>query len=297
MDRKQVNGCSLMRMMTRALFLAFFSLGFVNAGVGFSSADEIKTVRVVGSTTVAPIAARAAEAFSKKHPGIRIVVNGGGSGVGINAVGRGLAEIGMASREVTDKEKKNFASVHLTDHIVGRDGVACAISSEIFNAGVTQLTREQIADIYSGKIKSWQAVGGLDRPILVIDKEKHRGTRHVFMKYVFNDVNARAQGARLITGSNNEERSKIAQSDSAVGMLSAAWLNADVNGVALNTADAFVSPTVENIQRGIYPVIRDLLFITAGEPKGILKDFIDFLRGEEGRSIVTESGYVFVPGS
>jgi len=284
-------------MMNRVLFLAFFCLGFWSVGIGFSSADEIKTVRVVGSTTVAPIAARAAEAFSKKHPGIRIVVNGGGSGVGINAVGRGLAEIGMASRQVTDKEKKNFASVHLTDHIVGRDGVACAISSEIFNAGVTQLTREQIADIYSGKIKSWKAVGGPDRPILVIDKEKHRGTRHVFMEYVFNDVNARAKGAKLITGSNNEERSKIAQSDSAVGMLSAAWLNADVEGVALKKGDTFIAPTVENIQSGMYPVIRDLLFITAGEPKGILKDFIDFVRGEEGRSIVTESGYVFVPGS
>jgi phosphate transport system substrate-binding protein len=297
MKKKQVNSFSLIRIMIRVLSFGCFCLGFLNAGIGFSSADEIKTVRVVGSTTVAPIAARAAEAFSKKNPGIRIVVNGGGSGVGINAVGRGLAEIGMASRHVTDKEKKNFASVHLTDHIVGRDGVACAISSEIFNAGVNQLTREQIADIYSGIIKSWKAVGGPDRPILVIDKEKHRGTRHVFMGYVFNDVNARAQGAKLVTGSNNEERSKIAQSDSAVGMLSAAWLNADVKGLALESGNAFVSPTVENIQSGKYPVIRDLLFITAGEPKGILKDFIDFVRGEAGRSIVTESGYVFVPGS
>lgn len=279
------------------VFLASFSFGYFERGVKLSFAEEIETLRIVGSTTVAPIAARAAEMFSKKHSGIRIIVNGGGSGVGINAVGRGLAEIGLASREVTLKEKKRFENANLKDHAVGRDGVACAVSSEIFNAGVTELTRQQIANIYSGKIKSWKDLGGPDRPILVIDKEKHRGTRHVFMKYVFGNVNARAQGARLVTGSNNEERSKISQSDSAVGMLSAAWLNGDVKGIALKQDGVSISPTEENIRSGKYPVIRDLLFITAGEPKGILKEFIDFVRGEGGRSIVLESGYVPIHSS
>jgi len=276
----------------------FFSFFFHEAGLGSSIAGQTaKTIRIAGSTTVAPIASRAAEIFSKKHPEIRIIVNGGGSGVGVNAVGRGQVDIGMASREMTQKELKRFAAAMLSKHIVGRDGVACAVSSEIFDAGVKTLSKKQIGDIYSGRVKSWKAFGGPDRRILVIDKEKHRGTRHVFMKYVFNKEGASAKAARLITGSNNEERSKIAQSDSAIGMLSAAWLNAEVKGVALNENETAIYPTEENIRKGVYPVVRNLLFITAGEAKGMLKEFIDFVQSAEGSSIVKESGYVPVHGS
>ena len=263
--------------------------------VSFAIHAEEKTSRitVVGSTTVLPVATRAAEQFvAKKKGSVSITVNGGGSGVGIQSAGTGRADIGMASRKITEREKKRFKNPGLRTLAVGRDAVACAVSSEIYSAGVRTLSRDQIRDIYLGKIKNWKEVGGPDREIVVIDKERHRGTRHVFMKYLFGDENARTPGARLVTGSNNEEQSKIAASDSAIGMLSLAWLNDDVVGIGIREGEEVIEPTQESVRGNRFPISRDLNLIISGEPQGEIKEFVDFLMGPEGQKIVADSGYI-----
>jgi phosphate transport system substrate-binding protein len=260
--------------------------------------EPVLRITVVGSTTVLPIATRAAEQFvEKKNGAVSITVNGGGSGVGIQSAGSGRADIGMASRAITPRERKRFKNHGLRALAVGRDAVACVVSSEVYAAGVRALSKKQIGDIYLGKITNWQEVGGPDRKIVVIDKERHRGTRHVFMKYVFGNENARAPGTRLVTGSNNEEQTKIAQSDSAIGMLSLAWINDDVVGVGIQEGDDIIEPTLENVGRNRFPIARDLSLVIAGEPQGMVKEFVDFIMSPEGQKIVTESGYTPVHSS
>jgi phosphate transport system substrate-binding protein len=117
------------------------------------------------------------------------------------------------------------------------------------------------------------------------------------MKFVFGDSKARAPGARLVTGSNNEEQTKIAQSDAAIGMLSLAWINKDVAGVGIRIDGRTVEPTLENIRNGSFPIARNLNLVTAGAPTGAVKDFIDYLLGPEGQAIVQEAGYIPVNGS
>ena len=261
--------------------------GFPNAS---NATDQKRLIKVAGSTTLLPIVVRAAETFSSKNS--RVIINGGGSGVGILGVGTDRIDIGLASRQLTPEEKKRFSHSNLKIRVIGRDAVACALSSEIFHSGVHILSRQQIRDIYLGKITNWQALGGPDREIIVIDKERHRGTRHVFMRYIFGDEQARAPAARLVTGSNNEEQAKIAQSDSAIGMLSVAWLNDDVVGVGLRDGGRIIQPTLENIRSGAFPISRDLNVITSGDPTGLTKDFVDYLLSPEGQRIVSASGYV-----
>jgi phosphate transport system substrate-binding protein len=265
------------------------------AGISIGQAQErpVKTITVVGSTTVLPIATRAAEQFVAEKKGtVAITVNGGGSGVGVQSVGSGRADIGMASRDITRTEKKRFQKTGLRTLAVGRDAVACVVSSEIYSAGVRALSKEQIGAIYLGKIKNWKELGGPDRQIVVIDKERHRGTRHVFMKYVLGDENARAPGARLVTGSNNEERSKISQSDSAIGMLSIAWIDDDVVGVGIREGGETIEPTLDNVRSKRFPISRDLNFVLAGEPTGMVAEFLNFVMSPKGQKIVAESGYV-----
>jgi len=273
------------RLWAGLIFLLLVSLPVIVV------ADPASRIQIVGSTTVLPVASRSAQKFMESSSS-RILVNAGGSGVGIHSVVRGSADIGMASRDISKDENKRFAKSHLKIHPVGLDAVACVVSSEIYQAGVQQLTARQIAKIYLGKIRNWKEVGGPDRKIVVVDKERHRGTRHVFMQYVFGNAAQRTPGTILVTGSNNEEQAKIAQSDSAIGMLSFNWVNEDVNAVALLDQGKEFLPTWKAVRQGSYPIVRKLNFITAGKPKGEVKAFIDFVKGPEGQKIVEESGYI-----
>ncbi len=264
---------------------------FLLAGGVPPESEAGSRVQIVGSTTVLPIASRSAQKFMESS-GTRILVNAGGSGVGIHSVAQGRADIGMASREISPDEKKRFEKSNLKIHPVGLDAVACVVSAEIYQAGVRHLTPNQIAGIYMGKIRNWKEVGGPDKQIVVIDKERHRGTRHVFMQYIFGNALQRTPGTLLVTGSNNEEQAKIAQSDSAIGMLSFSWINKDVKAVSLRDGGKDFLPTLETVRQGNYPIIRELNFITAGEPTGKVKAFIDFVTGPQGQKIVAESGYI-----
>ncbi len=96
----------------------------------------------------------------------------------------------------------------------------------------------------------------------------------------------------LVTGSNNEEQTKIAQSDSAIGMLSFAWINEDVAGIGIRVGSRIIEPGQENVLNETWPIMRDLNFITAGEPKGPVKEFIDYVLGAEGQKIVQQAGYI-----
>ena len=267
--------------------ILFLTLGYYPGAI----AETGSRIQIVGSTTVLPVASRSAKKFMESSSS-RILVNAGGSGVGIHSVAAGRADIGMASRLITQDERKRFEKVNLKIHTVGLDAVACVVSAEIYNAGVQQLTRMQIAKIYLGEIRNWQEIGGPNSKIVVVDKERHRGTRHVFMQYIFGNASQKTPGTQLVTGSNNEEKAKIAQSESAIGMLSLNWINDDVKAVSILDRGREILPIWESVKNGSYPIIRKLDFITVGEPKGEIKAFIDFVKGPEGQKIVKESGYM-----
>ncbi len=228
-----------------------------------------------------------------KHPNLNVIVNAGGSGVGINQLGEGKVDIGMASRDITDVEIQKHPGVEFVTYTIGRDAVVAVVSSEVFDAGVQALSFQQIGQIYQGKITNWRELGGPVKDILVVDKERSRGTRHVFMKLVLGNKEADAPGADLVLGSNNEEQTAISQSDAAIGMLSHAWLNAEVKGLAIVLDDgAVVEPTLTSIVDGTFPISRDLFLLTNSEPSGMTRSFLDFIMSPEGQKIVEESGYV-----
>jgi phosphate transport system substrate-binding protein len=277
------------KLFKSPIYWAFLYLFLFSSTIASSKENSI---RIAGSTTVLPIVSRAAEKYKLKHPNISITLNAGGSGVGFSSMADGRVDIGMMSRKISEKEKKKYDDREFSIYTLGRDGVACVVSSETYSAGVTALSKEQIGDIYSGKIKNWKTLGGPDKKIVVVDKERHRGTRHAFMEYVFGNPTARARGARLVSGSNNEEQAKIAQSDSAIGMLSQAWMNNDVVGVALIHEGKRIEPSIENIKSGVYPISRDLDISTKKNVYANVQLFIEYLLGSEVQPIIERSGYV-----
>lgn len=274
-------------MKIKSIFLLSFTI------LCLFSCTKKESITISGSTTVLPVISNAADAYKKTHPDINIIVNAGGSGVGMNQLGEEKTDVGMISRDITDEEIAKYPNANFNVIAVGKDAVVAVVSSEIYNAGITALTISQLASIYKGDIKNWNELGGPDKEILCVDKEAARGTRHVFMEIVLGDKEAEAAGADLVLGSNNEEQTAIVQSDAAIGMLSNAWLNNDVKGLSIKMNDGTsIEPTIANIINGTYPITRNLEIVTRGEPTGQLKAFIDYVLGAEGQKFVEEAGYV-----
>ncbi len=248
-------------------------------------------IRISGSTSVLPIVAEAAKHYRQLHPGLSLTVSGGGSGVGVASVGQGMADIGMVSRDLTPRETQRLEG-KIRQVAVARDAVAVAVSKAVYETGVTRLSLAQIAAIYRGEIKNWKQLGGPDARILVIDKEPSRGTRHVFAKVVLGSEKARAPGATIIAGSNNEEQTAIANSNQAIGMLSNAWLNDAVRAVAVGGADNAVLPTLEHVKDGSYPIQRDLNLLVSGQGGKQSEAFVAFLLSAQGQQIVQQIGYL-----
>ena len=197
------------------------------------------------------------------------------------------------SRDITAEELARFPQITFTPIAIGRDAVAPVVSSEIYDAGVTSLSFADIAAIYSGDIDNWSQFGGPDQPILVVDKESSSGTRQTFMEVVMGDAGAVAAGADLVIGSNNEEQTAITQSDAAIGMLSHAWLNENVKGLAIRMEDGrLIDPSLETIRSGQFPITRDLNIIVRGDISPSAQKFVDYLLGERGQEFVVESGYI-----
>jgi len=248
------------------------------------------TIKVAGSTTVLPIISEAAKQYRALHPELNLTVSGGGSGVGVSNVERGTINLGMASRPLSASEAIRLGSK--IDVIpVARDAVAVAVSKTVYESGVKQLSLSQIAAIYRGEIRNWREVGGVDAPILVIDKEASRGTRHVFASVVLGNARARAPGATIITGSNNEEQAVISRSDQAIGMLSNAWLNDRVRAVAVGDGADALLPTSENVAQGRYVIKRDLSILVPHNRSKEVDGFVDFLLSEQGQSVVQMVGF------
>ena len=236
--------------------ISYFILATVLFGAQPHIASAI-TLHAAGSTTVLPVVSTAAGIYPQQHPDVTITVSGGGSGVGIASMIQHTAEIGMASREIDGGEADKLkAKVDVLT--IAKDAVAVVVSKAVYVGGVHQLSIKQIAAIYRGKIKNWKVLGGPDAQIFVIDKEASRGTRHVFAEAVLGDAHARAVGASVISGSNNEEQALVAHSNQAIGMLSNAWLNDAVRGIAVGEGNRAVLPDIQHVRDGSYPISRSL---------------------------------------
>ena len=255
-----------------ALLVATFLL------VGCSS-GSLGTITENGSTTVQPLAERLALAFKAKNPDINVVIQGGGSAVGIKSVNDGTVDIGAASRELT------AADPTLVKHLLAQDGIA--IITHPSNP-ITSLTKQQVIGIFSGNITNWSQVGGQNKSIDVVAREEGSGTRTAFQDLVMGKALIKADA--ILQNSNGFLKTAVSSDPQAIGFISMGLVDSSVKALAING----VAATEENAKNGTYPIVRPLYFLTKTQPTGIVKDFIDFCTGPDGQKIVAEEGYITV---
>jgi len=256
--------------------------------LGASSVMATETVAVSGSTTVLPLAEGGAEAFNSAQSDYKAIVTGGGTGVGIKNVAEGTSQMAMASREVTDDEISQFGD-EFHENLIGYDGIVIAVSKQIYDSGVTSLSKDQIKKVYSGEITNWADLGGPDEDILVVAREQGSGTRDTFNEDIMGDKKAETEGVNTVAGSNAEVKTAITGSDKAIGYIGFSY--SEDGSVGVITLEG-VKPSIETIKDGSYELARKLYFYTFADATAGAQAFIDFMVGSEGQKVAEEYGFV-----
>jgi phosphate transport system substrate-binding protein len=249
-----------------------------------------------GSDTIVNLALAWAETYQAEHPAVRISVTGGGSGTGIAALINKTADIANASRQIKPEEvtQAKANGVDPIEHIIARDAIAVIVNPE---NPVGQLTMQQISDIYSGKYSNWTEVGGEDRPIVRLSREVNSGTHVYFLETVVR------MGTKdkvffstdtLLLPSSEGIIAEVRQNPNAIGYDGLGYVPEDLKMIAIapKEGDAYILPSAETVNDKSYPIARDLYMYTNGEPKGIVKAYLDWILSPEAQQIVTDLGFV-----
>jgi len=264
-----------MRIKLIAVLMAVLVLAAAcNRGSG-SSAAEPYTIEVGGSTSVSPLMELFAESYQSANPHIKVNINGTGSGDGINNAGV-LYQIGMSSRELTPAEQGKG----LNEIVVAIDGIAVIVNKD---NPVSNLSVDQIRDIYTGAVTNWSQVGGTAGRIAVISREEGSGTRGAFEEIV------RFQG-RLLAGANESTstgaiKAGIAQNPNAIGYISLGSVDDTTKALSVDG----VAPVAANVTNGAYKIARPFIVLTGNNLHAQSKAFVDWMLAEDGQSIVNRS--------
>jgi phosphate transport system substrate-binding protein len=224
------------------------------------------------------------------HSDADIQISGGGSGVGIQAIGAKTVDIGMSSREVTKDEMVKYPGFVVTS--IAQDGIAVIVNPA---NEIQYITLDQIRDIYLGRIVKWTEINGANVPtnnqIVIIGRDSASGTRTYFDETVL--LKATPTNKMLEKNSNGAIAQTIAQTPGSIGYVSIGFVSKDVKALPIwYNAQKFVAPTIDNVKLKTYPISRDLYVITNGQPTGLTSDFIKYILGPDGQKIVADEGYV-----
>jgi phosphate transport system substrate-binding protein len=266
------------RLTNVAALFAFIVLFFATHAVA-----QQQKLTITGSSTVAPLVVEIARRFEAQHAGVRIDVQTGGSSRGLNDARSGLADIGMVSRAL-GKDEPDLKAFTLAN-----DGMSIIVHK---SNSVTSLTREQIVDIYTGKVANWKDVGGKDQKITVVNKAEGRSTLELFL--AFFKLNNRDIKAQVVVGDNQQGVKTVAGNPGAIGYVSIGTAEFESgNGVSLKLLPlGGVAATTENVRAGTFPLSRQINLVTKSEPQGLTKRFIDFARSQAVADLVKEQYFV-----
>ncbi|SDU28275.1 phosphate ABC transporter substrate-binding protein [Desulfobacula phenolica] len=240
---------------------------------------------IKGSTTVLPIAQKAAEAYMAEHPDVKISLSGGGSGNGIKAIIDGTADIGNASRFIKQKEVDlaHDKSVYPVPFRVALDAIVPVVN---YKNTVDDLSLEQLKDIYLGKITNWSEVGGTPGKIVVISRDSSSGTFGVWKDLVMKKE--RVIPGALTVPSNGGIVQAVANTPGAIGYVGLGYLNGDIKSVKVNGTPG----TEENTLNGSFPIARGLFMFTKGWPTGDTMGFLSFILSQKGQELVKQAGSI-----
>ncbi len=238
------------------------------------------TIKIAGGTAHIPVMKEAAKRIMTRYKDILITVAGGGSGLGIKQVGEGLVDIGNSGRKPKPEEIEKYKLKMFKWAI---DGVGVVVNP---TNKVQSLTKDQLKDIFSGKIDNWLVLGGVKHAITVYTRDEASGTRAVFWEKALDKENISTKA--LFVPSNGAMKTAVANDPYAIGYVSVGHMDETVAPVALDG----VTPTLDTVKGGQYKIARGLYSNTKSDPSGLTRLFINYLFSSEGQKIASEKGFI-----
>jgi len=287
--------------MKRGLKLTFAAmlLTGVMAGCSNNSSDKkastdekqaslTGTVTAAGSTALQPLADEAATEFMSKYPQVSITIQGGGSGTGVNQVTAGAVQIGNSDVPAAEKLTDPSLAKDLVETKVAGIGFSITTNKDV---GVDSLKLQDIQKIFSGKITNWKEVGGKDEKINVINRPASSGTRATFTKTVMKDVKIN-DSIGTVQDSTGSLETAINSTPGSISYLANSYLTGNKKDALKTVKIDGVESTTENITAGKYPFYSYEYMITKGEAKSPVKEYINFVDGDEFAKKLEEMGYI-----
>ena len=268
-----------MKKVYKATGLLALSFFMVSCG----KVDNGESINAVGSSAMQPLVEAASEQYSSLHVGKFINVQGGGSGTGLSQVQAGAVQIGNS--DLFAEEKEGIESDKLVDHQVAVVGLTPIVNKEI---GITDISKEDLKKIFTGEITNWKQVGGVDQKIVLLNRASGSGSRYTFEDAILEGEKAKNSQEQDSTGM---VRQIVGTTPGAISYVAFSYVTEDVQVLSIDG----VEPTEENVKTNDWKVWSYEHMYTNGEPKGLTKDFLDFMLSDEVQNdIVPQFGYISV---
>lgn len=246
---------------------------------------KFERIYIKGSDTMLMLTELLAEEYMKTHPGVSIYVDGGGTESGVKALIDGRCHICTASRKLTPNEIQAIADKYGAvgiSYLIAKDALSIYIHPD---NPVVNLSRMQLAGIFSCSIENWKEVGGNDAEINPVLRPPNSGTYVYFREHILDDLDYCEEA--MVKPTTEAVIEKVSSDVYAIGYGGVGY-NHSVVHVAINGYD----PTYRNIRDDNYPVTRYLHFYTINTATGAVKDFIDWTLSPEGQKNILKAGFI-----
>lgn len=276
------------KIFTTVAVLGLVALGLAACGKSNKSessngSSSQTKITAVGSTALQPLVEKAASNYQKKNSGVNISVQGGGSGTGLSQVQEGSVQIGNS--DIFAEAQSGITASKLVDHKVAVVGMAPVVNKDV---GVTNISMDQLRQIFTGKITNWNQVGGKNEKITVVNRVKGSGTRATFENAVMDGQNAVKSQEQ---DSNGTVQKIVSSTPGAISYLSFSYINSSLQSLSIDN----IKPTTANVETNKWKIWSYEHMYTKGQPTKAEKSFIDYIdASKQQKNIVQKMGYISI---
>jgi phosphate transport system substrate-binding protein len=265
-------------LVTRIALASFPSLA--------ACARPLETLRIDGSPGVAPLVTALVADYRTRHPSALIVMASGlGSSARLKALEEGRIDLAMASHGL---DSADLVKRGLTARPIARTAVVFAVHASV---PVSALTSKQLCDIYAGRVRNWRELGGPDLPIQAATRPKGEVDADVALEGVacLREITP-GPGVQVIDRPDDMSRA-LSATTGGIGLTSAPMVEQSAGRLRSLTLDG-VTPTVENVASGAYPLSREAILVHRTPMPPSVEEFLAFVRSEEGERVIRSNGAV-----